>query len=218
MQVASNSVVKLAFKLQSAGEVLDEAEDKDPLVYLHGVGTLPKGLEDAITGMSPGERKDVHLEPAVAFGERDPAKVEKVGRHRMGNKARFRVGDNLTLETGDGVKQATVTAMTPVTVTLDFNHPLAGVAIDVSIHVLDVRDSTDGERTHGHAHGWDGTEHAHDHSHDHDHEGHDHDHDHGAHDHDHGGHDHDHEGHDHDHDHDCAEDHDHAHDHDHGHD
>lgn len=217
--VESNKVVQLVFKLKNAkGETLDEAGEKSPLVYLHGAGALPAGIEKQLNGMAAGDKKDAHLTAADAFGVRDEKRIEKVGRHHFGAKARFKVGDVLRLETEEGVKEATVLAMTPVTVTLDFNHPLAGQELDVSLHVLAARDATDEEKAHGHAHGWEGKPHnAGGHDHSHDHEGHDHDHDHAAHDHaahDHAAHDHaahDHSGHDHSHDHQ-------GHDHSHGHD
>lgn len=206
-QVENNKVVSLLFTLKDKqGNTLDQATEQSPLVYLHGHGNLPPGIERQAAGMALGQQKDVDLAAKDAFGDRDPNKVEKIGRHHLGKNAKgVRLGDMLQLQTKDGqVREATVTALTPVTITLDFNHPLAGMDVSLSLKVLAMRDATDEEKAHGHAHGADGHE-----GHDHGHGDHDHDHDHG-HDHDHHGHDHAHEHHDHDH----AG---HSHDHDHGH-
>ena len=45
------------------------------------------------------------------------------------------------------------------TVTVDFNHPLAGLNLTFEVEVTDVRDATDEEKGHGHAHGPGGHEH-----------------------------------------------------------
>ncbi|GEM_PF-602149 len=204
-QVAAHKVVSLAFTLKDKeGNTLDQAPEDSPLVYLHGHNNLPPGIERQADGMDQGAHKEVQLTAKDAFGDRDPAKVEKIGRHHLGKNAKgVRLGDMLQLQTKDGqVREATVTALTPVTITLDFNHPLAGMDVGLSLKVLSVRDATDEEKAHGHAHGADGHEGHDDHGHDHDH---DHDHDHA---HEHG---HDHQAHDHDHSH--AHSHDHAHDH-----
>lgn len=154
MQVATNTVVTVAFTLKDKdGKLVEQADEKDPLVYLHGHGSLPPGFENTLNGMSPGETRDVHLEPADAFGPRDETRIEKVGRHRLGKKTRFQKGDVLRLEGEDGPMEATVVAVTQVSVTLDFNHPLAGQALDCSFKLLEVREATAEERDHGHAHG-----------------------------------------------------------------
>jgi len=185
-QVADNKVVTLAFVLKDkSGEILDQSDEENPLVYLHGLGTLPKGVEGALNGMNVGDKKDVDVAAADAFGVRDETKVEKVARHKLGKNIKPKKGDVLRIETEEGVNDVTVVNVTPVTVTLDLNHPLAGRDIQCSLHVLAVRDASAEEIEHRHAHGPDG--HGHDH---HDHEGHDHDHDHAGHDHSHS-HDHD---------------------------
>ena len=182
-QVSANKVVTLVFELKDkSGKVLDQADDTSPLVYLHGVGNLPEGIERAADGMTAGQKKHAALAAKDAFGERDPSKVEKIGRHHLGKNAKgVRVGDMLSLESKDGAaKEAVVVALTPVTMTLDFNHPLAGMDVELDLHVVALRDSTQEERDHGHAHGDDheGHGHDHDHAHEHDH-GHAHEHDHG---------------------------------------
>jgi FKBP-type peptidyl-prolyl cis-trans isomerase SlyD len=74
-----------------------------------------------------------------------------------------------------------VTGVTPQTVTVDMNHPLAGKTLNFDVQILAVRAATSEELAHGHPHGPDGHG-GHDHSHDHDdhdgHHGHSHDHDH----------------------------------------
>jgi FKBP-type peptidyl-prolyl cis-trans isomerase SlyD len=169
-QVANDKVASVVLTLKdNAGQVLDEAPESHPLVYLHGRGQLPLGIERALEGMGPLENKDVHLSAEDAFGRHDPSKIEKMARHRLGGKVKAKKGDILRVQTEDGIIEATVLALTPVTVTLDFNHPLAGKELDVSLRVLKVRDATAEELSHGHVHGEGGVDHGHEHAHEHDH-------------------------------------------------
>ncbi|MBI5498061.1 MAG: peptidylprolyl isomerase [Deltaproteobacteria bacterium] len=178
--VAANKVVTMSFQLKDKdGKLLDEADATHPLTYLHGHDNLPTGIEKVVEGAAVGEAREAALAAKDAFGTRDEAKVEKIGRHHLPAKAKVRVGDLLTLESRDGVRDAVVTALTPVTVTLDFNHPLAGRDVQVAMKVISIRDASDEEKEHGHAHGPEGHGHDHDHDHGHEHE-HDHEHDHGA--------------------------------------
>jgi len=43
------------------GSVFDETEENNPLEFMIGEGKILKGLEDAIIGMSPGEKKSITI-------------------------------------------------------------------------------------------------------------------------------------------------------------
>ena len=69
------------------------------------------------------------------------------------------VGAQFQAETNQGPRLATVTEMDDKNVTVDLNHPLADQTLNFDIEVVDVREATEEELSHGHAHGPEG--HAH---------------------------------------------------------
>jgi FKBP-type peptidyl-prolyl cis-trans isomerase SlyD len=189
--VAAGKVVTFHYTLTNpAGDTLDSSSGGDPLSYLHGAGNIVPGLENALVGKNPGDKLDVTVAPGEGYGDRDERAVHKVSRDQFPPGAPLQAGMQFGAEGPDGQPVPVwITAVEGDTVTIDFNHPLAGVPLKFAVQLVDVRDATAEELQHGHPHGPDG--HG-----GHDHGGHDHD------DHDHGGHDHadhDHSGHDHDH-------------------
>jgi FKBP-type peptidyl-prolyl cis-trans isomerase SlyD len=72
MQVAEKTVVSMQYTLTNdAGEVLDQSQPGDPLVYLHGVGNLIPGLEKELLGKAAGDALKVRVAAAEAYGESD---------------------------------------------------------------------------------------------------------------------------------------------------
>jgi len=62
--------------------------------------------------------------------------------------------------TNMGPRLLTVLDVNPEQVTVDANHPLAGVTLNFDVKVVDVRDATQDELSHGHAHGMGGVQHG----------------------------------------------------------
>ncbi len=153
--IQDNVVVALAYTLKlENGEIVDEASSEDPLEYLHGANTIIPGLERALTGMRVGERKQVQVAPADGYGDYDPEDVEVVPRHQFPSDAPLEVGMAITLaDDNDNYIDAVISALTPESVTLDYNHPLAGKTLFFDVQVLDIREATPEEIEAGHVHG-----------------------------------------------------------------
>jgi FKBP-type peptidyl-prolyl cis-trans isomerase SlyD len=167
MKIVKNSVVTLKYRLTDAqGEFIEETEE--PVEYLHGGydGIFPR-VEEALEGQESGYKTEMQLEPQDAFGEYDADQVRVEARSKFPEP--LEVGmrfEGVPEDEEEDAEILTITDLTPDTVVLDANHPLAGIALRFSCEVLDVRAATDDEVMHGHAHG----EHAHeDDDHDHDH-------------------------------------------------
>ncbi len=159
MQVAPHTVVTIAYTVTDEdGEVLDQADAADPLAYLHGTGALVPGLEAALTGRGPGDTVKVTLEPDDAYGLHDPDLVAVAQRSQFEEPDDLELGMQFELESEDGEDLVTVVAIDGDEVTLDANHPLAGLTLTFDVRVLDVREATADEQSHGHAHGADGDE------------------------------------------------------------
>ncbi len=162
MLIGHNKVVRIDYTLTTdADEVIDSSEGGEPLAYLHGARNIIPGLETALEGRKAGESLSVRIEPADAYGERDDRLVQMVPREMFEDSAEIQVGMQFHSADPEGhVTVVTVTHATEDTVTVDANHPLAGVPLTFAVKVVEVRDATPEELEHGHVHG--AGEHHHD--------------------------------------------------------
>ena len=153
--VKKNSVVSLSYCLKNAnGEELDRADKDKPFAYLHGNGQMVPGLEKELDGLAIGDKKDVTVSPAEGYGDLNPELRNEVDRANFPKDADIQPGMQFEGQ-GDGGTRAvfTVKAVVGDKIHVDGNHPLAGETLHFSIEIAGVRDATQEELTHGHAHG-----------------------------------------------------------------
>jgi len=161
-EVKDGAVVSLAYTLRlSNGEIIDFSEAADPLEYLHGAENIIPGLETALAGLHVGDEKNIELSPEDGYGEYDPEEVEVIERTMLPkNLPPLKLGMVLAISDEDGnFSEAYVREIGQTSVTLDFNHPLAGQRLFFEVQVLDIRPATEEELAHGHPHGVDGHDH-----------------------------------------------------------
>jgi peptidylprolyl isomerase len=109
------------------GQVFDSSEGGEPLEFTLGAGQVIKGFEDGVEGMTIGEEKQVEIESEDAYGERVEGLVQTISREGLNLGEEPRVGMNLVMQLPDEQQiPVAVTAVTPDSITLDANHPLAG--------------------------------------------------------------------------------------------
>ena len=151
MQVIKDAVASIHYTLKNdEGMVLDTSEGRDPLPYLHGAGNIVPGLEAALEGKTAGEEVQVRIEPAEAYGEKNDQMIQTIPREHMPEGVELQVGMQLQAQTPDGQAQVvTIVALTNTDVTLDGNHPLAGVALNFAVEIVDVRKATQAEISSG---------------------------------------------------------------------
>ncbi|MEO8224711.1 MAG: peptidylprolyl isomerase [Gammaproteobacteria bacterium] len=143
MRIANDCIVSLNFTLHNeSGQLLDSSPDGQPLTYLHGhEGVLP-ALQRALAGLASGERFDVTLPPDQAFGPRVPGLTERVPRSNWPQFEQLAVGMQVEGSNEQGDKRSfVISAMDADTVTLDGNHPLAGMTLRFQGTVIDVREA-----------------------------------------------------------------------------
>ena len=157
MQIGKNKVVAIDYTLTNpAGEVLDTSQGAEPLTYLHGVGGIIPGLERALEGKSAGEQVKVTVPPEQAYGVREEALVQDLPRKMFGDPGRpITPGMQFQGRTDRGTHVVTIVGVSTdgETVRIDANHALAGQTLVFDVKVVDVRDATQEEIDHGHAHG-----------------------------------------------------------------
>ena len=159
MTISANKVVTLDYTLtDDRGEILDQSSNGQ-FAYLHGANNIIPGLEDALTGKAAGDNLNVKVSPEQGYGMRDENLSQVVGIDMFESPDDVQVGLQFHAQSGDGNRIViTVTKIEGNDVTIDGNHPLAGVTLNFDVTVVDVRDATEQELEHKHVHA-----HGHDH-------------------------------------------------------
>ncbi len=96
---------------------------------------------------------------AKAYGEPDPAQVQRVKRSLLPVEGELHVGDQFQTGPDRYSPVVTVKAVEGDEVLLDANHPLAGVDLTFDVEIVEARPARQDEIAHGHAHGPGGHEH-----------------------------------------------------------
>jgi FKBP-type peptidyl-prolyl cis-trans isomerase SlyD len=151
MDITSQCVVELTWTLKDTlGEVLDEL-DEPIAFYVGGHDLLPK-IQEALQGHAAGAKVELHLEPEDAFGDFDENLLFLEPKELFPKD----IEEGLTIEgtalpsgcNPDAPRNVlyTITEIYPEHVVLDGNHPLAGIALRLSLKVNHVRLATDSEQ------------------------------------------------------------------------
>ncbi len=154
-------VVGVTYILKNdSGETLDEATTADPFFYLHGANNIVPGLEEELVGLKVGDKKKVTVEAAKGYGEINDQLKIKVGKESFPEGTDIDPGMQFAADVGTGQPLPfVVEKIEGDDIYLDGNHPLAGQTLHFEVEVINIREATSDEVTHGHAHGPDG--HAH---------------------------------------------------------
>jgi FKBP-type peptidyl-prolyl cis-trans isomerase SlyD len=161
MQIAANKVVQIHYTLTNDdGEVLDSSKGQGPLAYIHGIGNIIPGLEQALDGRAIGDKFQVTIPPEDAYGVRNDDLVQAVPRGAFEGVDEILPGMQFHAQSPDGLQLFTVVDVAGDEVVLDGNHPMAGITLNFDVEVAGIRDATAEELDHGHVHGPGGHHHG----------------------------------------------------------
>jgi len=162
MKIAENKVVVLHYAVSDTEDTLiDSSYDHSPLSVIQGTGYLIPGLEEALTGRIAGDKFEVEVEAEQAYGQRFDDYVQTVPKAMFESIEDLDVGTQLRATTDDGEQTVIVIDVQDDEITVDGNHPLAGIDLKFDVEILEVRDATADELEHGHVHGEGGCGHQH---------------------------------------------------------
>ena len=145
--IAFNYVLK-----NTKGELLDASEPNQPLPFLEGRQQIIPLLEDVIVKMNEGEKANVSIAAKDAYGEFREDMMMDVPKEELAH-LEIEVGSHLQLQLQNQARVVKVAKISESHVTLDGNHPLAGVDLVFDIEIVLMRPATSEELAHGHAHG-----------------------------------------------------------------
>lgn len=127
------------------GTVFDSSYDRDqPIDFQIGAGTMIPGFNDAVIGMTVGEKKTVNLGPNEAYGAVNPNAVSEVSKVNFPSDFEFVSGQVVqgSNEQGHPVI-GTINEVKSDVVVIDFNHPMAGKVLNFEIELVSVKVTTD---------------------------------------------------------------------------
>lgn len=153
MIIENKRVVSFHYTLTNeAGQELESSRGRDPMAYLHGAHNIIPGLEKALAGKGAGDRFQVTLPPAEAYGERNPSNIQRIASKHFKNPRSLQAGQLVSLQTREGERPAVIVKVGRFNVDVDANHPLAGQTLTFDVEVIDVREASPEEIAHGHVH------------------------------------------------------------------
>ncbi len=152
--IGDKLVVSMDYTLtDEAGNLLDESADSDPMVYLHGAENIVPGLEQALVGKVAGDSLQVKVEPAEGYGLPIPELIQTIDKSSFGDVESIKVGAAFEAQRPDGNHQRIIIKeVNGDEITIDANHPLAGLVLNFDVKIISVREATEEEISHGHAH------------------------------------------------------------------
>lgn len=159
MEVADKRVVLMEYKLTGEDGSLIDQSGNEPLAYLHGSGQIISGLEKELVGKQAGDELSVKVSPEEGYGEFDESLLTSVDKSDLAGIPELKVGMQIQGESPEGVAIFTIREIQDDQVVLDANHPLAGQNLNFDVKVVSVREATEEELSHGHAHGKGGHQH-----------------------------------------------------------
>ena len=144
MQVSKGSTVKVHYTGRlTSGEQFDSSADREPLEFEVGAGMMIKGFDDAVVGMSTGDKKTITIPPHEGYGEANPEMIIDFPRDRFPEEMVPEAGMQLNMSNGSGQNfPVTIVEVKEDSVVLDANHFLAGKDLIFDIEIVEVNGSS----------------------------------------------------------------------------
>ena len=142
MAIEANQIVSIEYEVKDGDKVVDSNVGGAPLVFMFGKGQIIPGLEKGIVNMAIGEKGDVLVAPADAYGEYNDEATQEVPADQF-TGIDLEIGMTLYGQAEDGgTTQVTVKEIAGDNIIIDFNHPLAGKNLMFSVTINNVRDAS----------------------------------------------------------------------------
>ncbi|PKF63802.1 peptidylprolyl isomerase [Psychromonas sp. psych-6C06] len=161
MLITKDSAVQFHYILSEAGKEIESSFDDKPLVYLHGHGGIFPALEEALEGKGAGEKLEVTLTPEQSYGYPREGSIQRIPIKHLQVAGKLQVGATALVESNQGRQEVTIVKLGKFNADCDLNHPFAGKTLTFTIQVVNVREGTAEEISHGHVHAAGGCGHDH---------------------------------------------------------
>jgi len=121
------------------GEVFDSTKDRMPVKFTVGLGSLIRGFERAVIGMTQGEKKTIVIAPGDAYGPYREDLLIDLPRSNVPADVELSIGAVVILGDRSGnTMPATITLIEAESVRVDLNHCMAGKTLTFDIEILEI--------------------------------------------------------------------------------
>ena len=155
MKIEEGKVVTLEFKVYNNdnGDLLEDTNDVGPFFYIQGFGNFVPAIEEALEGKEKGYTATIQLTPEEGYGDYNEELVVEMEKAEFEEFDDIYEGLDFIADMDDGTEQPfIITSVEDEIVIADGNHPFAGKNLRFEVKVADVREATEEEIEHGHAH------------------------------------------------------------------
>jgi peptidylprolyl isomerase len=140
--VAGSSVTISYIGTLDNGRIFHSTDEHGPLTFTIGANQVFPALEQAVVGMQTGEVRNIVLSPGEAYGPRRPENIISIARQSFPAGKEIAVGQKMSIEFSGGASRVMmVTGINGADVTMDGNHPLAGMELTFALKVEQVDNS-----------------------------------------------------------------------------
>ncbi|MGD9413255.1 MAG: peptidylprolyl isomerase [Desulfobacterales bacterium] len=140
VKAKTGDTVKIHFtgKMQD-DKVVETSKERGPLEFKIGEGNVISGLEQGIIGMQVGDKKTLTISPQEAFGVPRQELMVELNKDEIPEGIKLAVGIHLDIQASDGQTfKVKVVDVKEDTITLDANHPLAGVTLIFDVELIEI--------------------------------------------------------------------------------
>ena len=121
------------------GTVFDSSVERGPLEVTIGTGMVIPGFDRALVDMEPGQKKTVNIPVDEAYGPRAEELIAEIKREQIPADIPLEIGQQLQLSLADGGEAIVlIVDLTDTTVTLDANHPMAGLDLNFELELVEI--------------------------------------------------------------------------------
>lgn len=161
MIVSKDKVISLTYELRldsNDGEIVESLKEDAPLTFLYGSGNLLPKFEQYISELKAGDKFNFDLKAEDAYGEINDNAIVKVpvSAFEVDGKLDDKMlqkGSKIPMQDASGNKlTGIVKEINSDSVEMDFNHPMAGNHLFFSGKIAEIREATEEELKHDHAH------------------------------------------------------------------
>lgn len=145
MKIAEKTFVSLNYKLEVDGKIADQSRPGSPLEFPFGEGYLLPKFEENIAGLEPGDKFSFTLTPAEGYGEIVKEAVVELPKdvfmiNGTIEDGLLTIGNQIPMSDANGNRLLGTVVAVGDTVTMDFNHPMAGKTLNFSGEIVGVRE------------------------------------------------------------------------------
>jgi FKBP-type peptidyl-prolyl cis-trans isomerase SlyD len=168
MQIKKDTVVSLSYILKqddTNGPVIEIAKETEPLVFLYGAGQMIPKFEEYLNELTAGDNFEFTLASIDAYGDLEEEAIIDLDKQIFSidgviDEEMLAIGSLIPMRDNQGhMLQGKVVSVTNDSVRMDFNHPMAGKNLHFTGQIIEVREASAEELSHGHVHGDGGHQH-----------------------------------------------------------